>query len=62
MPNERKRCMLPGKIVKSSRGYEYAEEKIDKQQIRVQTLELVLMEHKKLFASKGLLQDDFGWL
>ena len=40
--------MLPGKIVKSSRGYEYAQEKIDKQQIRVQTLELVLMEHKKL--------------
>ena len=47
---------------KSSRGYEYAQEKIDKQQIRVQTLELVLMEHKKLFASKGMLQDDLGRL
>ena len=46
----------------SSRGYEYAQEKIDKQQLRVQTLELVLMEHKKLFASKGMLQDDLGRL
>jgi hypothetical protein len=40
--------------------YEYTQEKIDKQQVPVQMLELILLEHKKLFASKGILKDDFG--
>lgn len=57
---ERSQEMQLSRLRPTSHGYHYAQEKIEQQRVRVQTLEQILQQHKQMFGRRSSWKRDSG--